>query len=195
MQTDWRAGWVVELKCCLRLLCRIWLKQVTPKRLLTSYKAARHHFSEYDKFHRHLFPLYLRCLMLWPTERWTKCHTNLGIVCYVPYEGEGAAILQAQDTDVVLISLNCFLRLRTKLRPRKGVKYMVGMAALEAPPLLAYFSISHQSALRFVIQRKQVSLVYIIKSDILTVVGAVNWLESGLNIGSRFLISWAEEDT
>ena len=148
---------LLELKCCLRLLCRIWLKQVTPKRLLTSYKATRHHFSEYDKFHRHLFPLYFQCLLLWPTERWIKWHTNLGIVCCLHYKGEGATMLHSQDTDGVLISLTCFLRLRTILRPRKGVKYMVGMAAIEAPPLLAYCSISHQSALTSVIQRKHVS--------------------------------------
>jgi hypothetical protein len=65
---------------------------------------------------------------------------------------------------------------------------MVGMAALEAPPLLAYCSISHQSAVTFVIQRKHVSLVYIIMSDILAVDGAVNRLETGLSVGSRFLI-------
>jgi len=109
----------LEPKCCLRRFCRIWLKQVTPKRLLTSIKSIRHHFSEEDKFHRHLFPLSLQCLMLWPTERWTKWHTNLWIVCCVHSKGEGAAMLQAQDTDGVLISLTCFLRLRTILRPRK----------------------------------------------------------------------------
>lgn len=65
---------------------------------------------------------------------------------------------------------------------------MVGMAALEAPPMLAYFSISHQSALTYVIQQKHVSLVYIIMSDILAIDGAVNWLETGLSIGSRFLV-------
>ena len=50
---------LLELKCCLRCLCRIWLKQVTLKRLLTSYKATRHHFSEDGKFQSHLFSLYL----------------------------------------------------------------------------------------------------------------------------------------
>jgi len=97
-------------------------------------------------------------------------------------------MLQAQDTDGVLISLTCFLRLRTILRPWREFKYMVGMTALEAPPLLAYCSISHQSALRFVIQRKLVSSVYVIIADILAIDGAVNRLETGLSIGSRFLI-------
>jgi len=68
----------------------------------------------------------------------------MGIDCCVTYKGEGAAMTQAQDTDGMLISLTRFLRLRTILRPRKGVKYMVGMAALDAPPILAYCSVSHQ---------------------------------------------------
>jgi hypothetical protein len=72
---------------------------------------------------------------------------------------------------------------------------MVGMAALEALPLLAYCSVSHQSALRFVIQRKHVSLVNVIMSDILAIVVAVNRIETGLSFGSRFLIPRAEEET
>jgi len=65
---------------------------------------------------------------------------------------------------------------------------MVGMAALEAPPILAYCSISHPSALTYVIQRKHVSLVYFIMSDILAIDGEVIRLETGLSIGSRFLV-------
>jgi hypothetical protein len=97
-------------------------------------------------------------------------------------------MLQTQETDVMLISLTCFLRLRTILRLRKGVKYMVGMAALEASPILAYCSVSHHSTLTHVIRRKHVSLVYIIMSDILAIDGAVNRLETGRSIGSRFLV-------
>jgi hypothetical protein len=69
---------------------------------------------------------------------------------------------------------------------------MMETAALEAPPYPSYCCISHQSALIYVIQRKHMSLVYIFMSDILAIDGAVNRLETGLSIGSRFLVPLAD---
>jgi len=65
---------------------------------------------------------------------------------------------------------------------------MEGTEALEIPPIPAHCPTSHQSALTYVIQRNHVSLVYIIMSNMLAIDGAVNRIETGLSIGSRYLV-------